>query len=530
MSRIIITKPRLRWLFAGVGFHNSEASMTPIMSEKFKNEVVLKTFHEISPTYTRVFAGFADWSKEAMDAFADYYDETFRKAGTLVYMVPGRMPMIMDDFDRESYCEKVAVNLEYLIKERKCMKIRYYCATNELSAGNTYSYLSDHLDVFKEIHKSLYKAFRRHGIDVGLLATDCSGTKKYHQIEWAIKNMDEITECYCAHLYSEKYLPGDLRAYQYYVDAVSPLVVQAHKAEKRFVLGEYGLVMAGRAAKMPMGNDVSYSEDMPEIDPLYAIALVEMGMAAMNCGCMAAVMWTLFDYPDPFLRENGDTPEEKARYDVARFSGHGLDFRYNKNGLIRWCDEEHDYSSRAGLYTMGYFAKLFKKGARVMESKWDDEHIRCAAVTNPDGSMSIAVINWANESKKVEFSCAVNPGKPLRCYKYSADNVPYNEFNDLQPCSEVVEATGGEFTIELDAKSVTFMTSDYVDRNPSVIKGVRYDKGRLLWDKCGDAEHSYYRVYCDGEQIASTVAEYTYTQKNGEFSVCSVDRYGNCLV
>ncbi len=91
MEKISIKKPRLRWLFGGVGFHNNEATMYKIMNEKFKNEGVLKTFNEISPTFSRVFAGYADWTKSAMDAFAEYYDLTFRKSGTVLYLVPGRM-------------------------------------------------------------------------------------------------------------------------------------------------------------------------------------------------------------------------------------------------------------------------------------------------------------------------------------------------------------------------------------------------------------------------------------------------------
>jgi len=528
MTKISISKNRLRWLFAGVGFHNSEASMTPIMSEEFKNEVVLKTMREISPTYTRVFAGYFNWTKEAMDAFADYYDQTFRQAGTLVYMVPGRMPYMTEDFDPDSYSEKVASNLDYLINVRNCKKIRYYCATNELSVGNTYAYLSNHLELLKEIHESLYKAFRRHNLDIGLLATDCSGTDSFHQIHWAIENMDEVTECYCAHLYSVKYLPGDLRAYQFYIDAFSPLVAHAHRVEKRFVLGEYGLTLADRFSKMPMRNDVSYSVDMPEIDPIYAIALVEMGMAAINSGCMAAVMWTLFDYPDPFIREDGDTKEEKARYDVARFSGHGLDIRYNKNGLIRWCEDETDHSARAGLYTMGYFAKLFKKGSRVLECKWDDEGIRCCAVTNADGSVSIALINWNEEECQTAVTLEHKTDKPLRRYEYRSDNVPYNPFNDLQPLCGLIEGKDNGFEIVLPGKSLTFLTTDYRDRIPAAVTGIQYNDGKLTWDQCLDEEHAYYRIYRNGVQIASTVAEYTVCEEDGKFEVYSVDKYGNC--
>ena len=36
MSRITINNPPMRWLFSGFGFHNSEATMSALMSEKFR--------------------------------------------------------------------------------------------------------------------------------------------------------------------------------------------------------------------------------------------------------------------------------------------------------------------------------------------------------------------------------------------------------------------------------------------------------------------------------------------------------------
>ena len=177
MHKITITKPFRRWLFGGLGFHNSEATMTPIMSEVFLNQRVLKTFREISPTFSRVYGGFADWTQEAMDRFADYYDQTFRNAGTLIYMVPGRMPMPTEDFDYEDYYERTARKLHYLIKVRGCTKIRYFCVTNELSVGNSYAWLAKRLDMFKDLQLGLYRAFQRYGLDVGLVAADSSGEK-----------------------------------------------------------------------------------------------------------------------------------------------------------------------------------------------------------------------------------------------------------------------------------------------------------------------------------------------------------------
>ena len=41
MSKISFKNPKLKWLFGGLGFHNSEATMTALMSEKVKNEIVL---------------------------------------------------------------------------------------------------------------------------------------------------------------------------------------------------------------------------------------------------------------------------------------------------------------------------------------------------------------------------------------------------------------------------------------------------------------------------------------------------------
>ena len=139
VTEVTLTKPRMRWLWGGFGFHNSEATMLPLMSDEFR---------DLAPTYSRVFAGFADWTREAMDSFADYYDATFRRAGTTLYLVPGRMPVITDDFDFEGYCENVATRLDYLVKVRMCVKIRYYALTNEMASGPTWGWFLTHRDVY----------------------------------------------------------------------------------------------------------------------------------------------------------------------------------------------------------------------------------------------------------------------------------------------------------------------------------------------------------------------------------------------
>ena len=539
MTNIRLTKPLRRWLFGGIGFHNSEATMLPVMSERFRDERVLKSFREISPTFSRVFAGYADWTREAMDHFADYYDATFRRAGTLIYMVPGRMPMMGPDFDVEDYAERTAKNLEYLIKVRGCSKLRYFCVTNELSVGNTYAYLSGDLALFKRLHEALYWAFRRHGLDIGLMATDCAGVENFHQIDWAMQHMDEITDTYCTHLYMQKYKPGEPEVYDYVVNELNKLCEQVLIKEKRYMLGEYGIMPATRRLpRGPMANDTSYAVDYPETEAIHAISLCEMSLAVVNSGTLAGTSWTMFDYPDPMLREDGDSEEDKARYEVARFSGHGLSIRYNKHGLIRWCDDEQDYRGRAALYTMGYTAKFFKKGTRVLKSEvMDDALVRCAAVTGADGSISVALINWADSDKEIALDIEHKIGKPLRIYEYAADDIPYNRFNDLQAPIGTVEQTDGTVRVSVKPRSVTFLTTDYTDRVPSRVRGVKLKDGVLSWQRCRDAEHCYYRVYasnrrdftpCYDEQIASPVAEKLCVDGTKRYyKVVSVDTSGN---
>lgn len=530
MSSVRITKPVRRWLFGGIGFHNSEATMLPMMSEKFKNEKVLKCFREISPGFSRVYACFDDWTKEAMDHFADYYDAAFRKAGTLVYAVPGRMPFIDDRFDIAAYCEKVTEKLDYLINVRKCTKIRYFCVTNELSCGNTYAYLAKHLDLLKKLHDELYHAFLRHGLDVGLLATDCSGAENFRQLTWAKDNMDEITADYCAHLYLDQYQPGDAELYGYCKELFEGMAMQAKTKQKRFILGEFGINTKTKfVSGGPMMNDMSFGAERPEDGGIYSLAVVEMSLAVVNSGTFAAAFWSMIDYPDPFIREDGDTPEEKARYEVARFSGHGIQFRYNKNGLIKWCDEEKDYSSRPALYAMGYMAKFFKKGSRVLVCETDNDSFRAGAVSNEDGTVSVCLVNRGDTDEETDVTLEYPVGQAFRRYDFSADDPPISEFCDLQPYSELISCFGS-MKITLPARSVTFLSTDYVDRVPSPVGGVVRRDGRLSWEESGDEAHCYYRVYRDGRQICSTAACFCDAPEDGDYAVISVDKYGNAGV
>ena len=137
----------------------------------------------------------------------------------------------------------------------------------------------------------------------------------------------------------------------------------------------------------------------------------------------------------------------------------------------------------------------------------------------------------SEEQKEIEFTNEHKCQKALRKYSYDSKNPPYNDFNDLQGYDEIITVKDNNFTATVRAKGMILLTTDYQDRVPTSIQGVKVDGDKLVWDACLDQEHTYYRVYKNGKQIASTVAEYlTITDKNADYKVYSVDKYGNCQI
>ena len=540
-----IDKPYFRWLFNGFGFQNSEANFAALMPDDFRDQRVLKTFAELSPSFARVYTGFADQSKEQLDRFADYYDLTFRKAGTTLYAVPCAMPAYAEEIDADEYAEKVAGNLEYLIRKRNCRKIRYYCLTNELMNGDRWGWFSSRGDgrweLYGKFNAALFHAFRRHGLDIRLLASDESGgpDRVYPLLDWIRDNMDDYVGAYCTHWYVYGRNADDLGLWDDANAFFSNLVQRALACKaKRYILGEFGFNPVGLRQSV-MSDDTSYNIRQPETQGESVLAKCEIGLAAMNQGAAACVSWSFADYPDPFVLEDGDTPEERARYEAGK-CGYRMDCKYNKWGAFRWSTTDRDYSAYPELYAMGWLAKLFRKNATVLRCAFSDPLLRGGAVINADQSVSIALIN-RGPAKTISVDCSSWKARvdgtpalhqPLRRYMYEAANPPYSAFNDLQPVSGTVEAKDGCFDVELPAKSITFLTTDYEDRVPPPVEGLKIVDESLFWTAAGDPCHRYYRVFRDGAQIASTVATSlpvpgAKPEDAPRFFVRSVDKWNN---
>ncbi len=535
-AEITIEKPYFRWLFGGFGYQNNEANLTALMSEEFLNERILKTFHEIAPTFARVHAGYATISKDAMDRFADYYHKTFARTGTILYAVPGRMPAFPDQLDIEAYAEKVAKNLAYLVKEKNVRTLRYYGLTNEMSAGTRWGYFeaTKQMDLFKAYYAALYRAFVRHDLDILLVATDYSATREggviERQFDWCLKNMDDYVGIYCSHAYIGGKI-DDLKRWDDYGRYYRNLVQMVRPREKRYMIGELGF-KPHKGQREVMVDDTDFEQHLPSESIGEAVlSKLELVVAAMNAGTFACASWSFVDFPDPMTIVDGHTPEEHAKFEALHFC-YRMDMRYNKWGAFRWCDVDKDYSAKAELYAYGYLAKLFRRDATVLPTKSTNPLLRTGCVLNPDGSVSLVIIN-RGEATDVKITCAQALKKPLRQYLFEANRIPQNKFNDLQPHSAVIQPTDERtLTAKIPAQSVVFLTTDYVDRVPSPIVdlGLKENGTKLCWGASKDAEHCYYRVFRKGEQIASTVATEIKIPQGADlkdYQVKSVDKWGN---
>jgi len=541
-AQVTVERPDIRWLFGGFGFQNAESRMSALMTDEFRDERAIKSFLELAPSFSRVYVGRADETKESLDRFADYYDKTFRRCDTTIYAVGGSLPGFPEKIDPQAHAEAVAKALEYLIRQRDCRKIRYYCLTNELMCDDQWAYFrkKDKMPLFKTFHEALYDAFRRHGLDIQLVASDGSyGLKQAEELAWTVENMDLLTGLYCTHCYT-KFAPDDPAAYGSFYEQFDKVVQLSLTKTKRWMLGEFGNVPPRK--KGVMVDDQNWTYHNASETGLWAITTAEMAMAAVNAGAYAVLNWSFCDYPDPFVVEDSHDPAGRARYESGK-TLYKPDMKYNKNGLFRWSDVRKDYRAAPTYLTLGLMSRYFRKGAYVLKATADDPLLRATVLENPDGSVTAAIVN-RGPKRAVTLAGLKALARPARVYLYDSARPYDNAFGDLPPADGVARPDGDTLTVEIPAKGMAFLTTDYVERTPSPVEGVKFvpargraenvcgvpsrREGCVTWKASADPDHCYYRVFANGRQIASTVAtSCACDSPDAVLTVVSVDRWGN---
>ena len=559
MADIKITRGPFPTYFGGFGFHNSEAMFYPLIEREHFNQKICKCYREISPGFMRTFGGYSDWTKEHMDAFAEYYEKMQRWTETPIYLACAKGKYHLTDEARQQYAEDVAENLDYLINQKNVKQIRYYCFSNEMSIGDWGGLLKD-LPLFQKYHEYLFSAFQKRKLRIGLLATDASSIKNWGTLDYAIENMKRISEDFCLHAYVREYDIHDPDFYPWFYKLCYDTAVKCCQCDgKRFILGEFGIKRQnGKEDDFIIKNGIikdvttfNYTGEGAYAALMYA----EAALAAINAGVFAMVLWTFVDYPDPYTCHYAERDPYAKKWAMCEpFISETQDVKYNKWGLMKW-EDDGDYSVREMYWCIGLISKYCKRNAKVLDIENNDPLVRLTALLNRDGSISIAVVNRHTESTPLKLKLDlkhIEKQQPLRVYEYDSQNVCVNEFGDLQDPSAILTlGNEGEIEYNLLPESLTILTTDYKTRQKAIYAKKVTRRGNLLtWLPVEDGEHCYYRVYRGKtadfkpsleNQIASTVdtsldfsARYLddaaiLNVEGDYYKVLSVDRSGNAL-
>ena len=539
MTNVTIKTDKYPALFGGIGFHNNEAMLYPLIEKDHFEQLLCKCYREIAPGFMRTFGGYDDWSQQSMDAFAEYYGKMQKVTDTPIYMAGAMAKMHFNDEDRKLYCERVADNLLYLKREKGVGHLRYFCFSNELSCG-THAALKDDLPTLKKYHEYLYAAFQRRKLDIGLLAPDASSYRLWPTADWVMENMPGITEDISLHIYERDHDLYDLDLYGFFYEKCKEVCEKTIRCHgKRFMLTEFGIQQGSTGKQLTFPNGMiadtcRYCED--DFERAYcALMISEMIFAAINAGVAAMAYWTFTDYPDPYSCAWSEKEGYAKKWaSCERFVSGTTDSKYNKWGLFKW-EDSGDHSIRELYWCLAPLMKLFKRNSKVLRIESGDAMLRSCGVLNRDGSVSIGIVNRNKHDAEITLDSQLF-SQGIRVYEYDPRNVPVNPFGDIQPYSAVLSPERAAYTLK--AESVTFFTTDYAEKTaPVCAENLSLTDRVLSWSPVSDPEHCYYRVYASdtpdfvpgaANQIASTVGtEITVTDHRKCFKVLSVDHSGN---
>ncbi|MBE7042897.1 MAG: hypothetical protein E7399_05320 [Ruminococcaceae bacterium] len=539
MYKIKVSKDKFAHTFGGAGFHNNDATMYHIIEKEHFEQYICKCYREVSPGFMRTFAGFSDWTKEAMDEFAEYYEKMQKWTDTPMYLTPGMGKKHFSDEEILQYCADVAERLAYLYHEKNVKHIRYYCFSNELSCV-MWGELLQNLPLFKKYHEGFYAEFQKRNLPIGLLATDASEYHHWSTVDWAIENMASISEDFCVHIYEREHDIYNTEFYDFFAEKCKEIVDKSIRCfGKRVILGEIGIQKNAGQITFNKGIVVDtnrYFEDKRE-EAYCGLMLTEMAFSAINSGVFALAYWSYVDHPDPYscAYSSGEDEYAKKWGEAERFFSTTADSKYNKWGFLKWDDENKDYGPRAHYWCIALLTKFFKRNSKVLDIEIPDNMIRACGILNRDNSVTIGIVNRNKQETEITLHTDLFQ-KDVRVYEYDPGNVPYHPFGDMQDFTTVMNKE--TVTYLLKPESVTYFTTDYITKEQRIFAdNVIVSDGFISWDEVEDRNHCYYRVYTSDDadfapvqenQIASTVGTTLQTNAAKKYvTVISVDKSGN---
>jgi hypothetical protein len=500
--------------YLGVGFHTFHHIFDWTRDEL--DQDIVKRWRELDPAFVRMNDNHG-WDKAMLDKVAAHMRTIQGDTNTTIYVTTWDPPEVTGEAALKQYARETVDRLEYWVRDCGITNIRYYCMTNELSLGKWGSLAQD-LPRFRAYHQALYDELKARNLDIGLLATDASPVEWWWTVEWATRNMDDITAVYGGHHYINDRPLSDERFYPWWLEKTRAGASLARGVGKDFILGEFGAKQDGSQVRGKL-NDACIYWDTPQ-EKYVAIQLAEAIIGATNAGIAAMGYWTFMDFPEDW------NPTYR-----------------NKWGTFK-CDGG-DFSTRDIYYGLGLLTRFFRGPGEIFRVDCSDPRLRVAALRSAAGAWSIAVVSRNRQAAPMQVTIqGVANNALLRRYVYDPEHVPQNPFGDMQAPTGTVALQAGRLTDTVAPGTLTVYTSACDDQAPAAVTGLTATPGAegtaLAWDASPEADLCYYRVYRLPDaaaspalryQIGSTVATHFLDRTPGppgvRYAVLAVDHSGN---
>ncbi|MBS0000043.1 MAG: hypothetical protein KFF73_13775 [Cyclobacteriaceae bacterium] len=484
-------------------------------------EIFAKRWRELNPAFARI-TDHQVWDDKKKDETAAYL-EVMKDTDTELYFTTWDTRQINQYRNEADYVKKEVDNLAYYKNTKGFDKLNYYCMANELSVEEWASMVDD-LDRFKRVHQLFYDELKTRNLDIKLLATDASPFTYWPTIEWAAKNMDEITGVYGGHHYINEHDLFDTGFYNFFLEKMKWGSGLAREKNKRFIVGEFGPKQNSNIIDS-VRHDACIYNNTP-LEKFAPLQVAEALIAMINGGIYASSYWTFSDFPSTY----------RSNY-------------INKWGVFKW--EIDDFTTRPNYYSLGLFTKFLRGPAEVLEISSPDSLVRICAIKNLENqSVSIALVNRNQESRIINFNTGnIIREAAFRKYIYDPQDVPFNYFGDLQGHTKKISVKDAHFADTIGANTVTVYTMNFDEEIPSPVSGLEVkaakienrDRNVLSWNASPEQDFCYYRIYRSAEenfeispdkQIATTIStEYidrkVHNLPRYYYKVTAVDQSGN---
>ena len=376
----------------GVGFHHMVDARFAGSEAEF--ELCYQRWDDLNPSFARVNHG-VDYDKAKLDFMARHLLR-MQKTGTLFYITTWSAPMLETAAEVDAYAKKIADDLEYLIREKGCTGIRWYCIANELQlVGKGWGAMLNDLPRFQRYNEVLFAEFKKRKLNVELLATDASPVGNWGTITWATKNMADVSGAYGGHHYIAEFEPRSLDFAPWWESRIRNVIGPAKAQKKPFIMGEFGSKQDG-SVKNGVKLDRCVYYETPE-EPWVGLQVSEAVIGALRSGVDAIGYWTFMDFPD--------------------FS-YGPKYQ-NKWGLFR--NSGNDRSFRAPYYAYGLLTRAFRSGLKIYPLDTEDPRIRAVAGQKPDGKWVVALVN--RNSHPVSLKLPFDSSRNWQAGRYQPDHL-----------------------------------------------------------------------------------------------------------